>query len=136
MGHEGDIKEVADGYARNFLLPKNLARPATESVVAKLKRGQEKYQKKMARELKTNQKIISKIDRETITIKVKPNESGVLYAAVSGADVARAVKAAFNLEIRPEQVVFEKPVKELGEYKVVVEMGQGLEAELHLIVAK
>jgi len=135
-GRKNEIKEVADGFARNFLLKKNLAKPATENTVKKLEEEKARYKKKMAREIKLSKKIIGRIDRETVTVKAKPNKNDVLYAAVSGLDVARAVKAAFNLEIGPNQVVFEKPIKELGEYTVTIEMGQGLEAELYLIITE
>src|SRR3989338_5632520 len=135
-GNKGEVKEVADGYARNFLLKKNLANSASESTVKKLEEEEIKHKKKMERETKLSKKIIGRIDRETVTVKAKPNKNGVLYAAVSGLDVARAVKAAFNLEIDLNQVVFEKPIKELGKYTVTIEMGQGLEAELYLIITE
>lgn len=134
-GKKGEIKDVADGYARNFLLKKNLAKLATSDVLAGLKAEEERRKKQMEKELKENQEIAGKLDGAEIEIKAKTSEAGTLYSAVSASKIVQEVKKSFGLNLKPEQVVIKEPIKEIGEKKVLVKFGHGLEAEMRLIIS-
>lgn len=135
-GKKGDIKDVSDGYARNFLLKKNLAKVIDETGIKEIKEKTEKDKKRMAQELKESQKMTAKLDGENINIIGKVNEKGILYAAIKPEEIVNVIKKEYKIEITPEQICMEKPIKELGEHIATVEFGHGLEAELTVSVSE
>lgn len=135
-GNAGDVKEVADGFARNFLLKKNLAKLATEKGMDDLNAAENKRKKEMERDLKENQKKASMIDGEHIDIMAKVNDKGILYAAVNSDEIVKTIKKILKIDIKSEQINIKKPIKELGEHTVLIEFGHGLEAELNLTVTE
>ena len=134
-GQKGDIKEVSDGYARNFLLKQKLAKIIDETDIKNIKEQEEKNKIKMARELKDSQKVVVKLDGEDINVAGKVNEKGILYAAIKPEEIALAIKKEHKIEVLPEQIVITSPIKELGEHRVTIEFKQGLEAELMVVVS-
>jgi large subunit ribosomal protein L9 len=135
-GNKNDIKEVADGYARNFLIKKGLARPASDEAVKSIKQKEVKNKKKSERNLKDNQKKAEKIDGEEINVSGKVSENGVLYAAIKPEEIVKAVKQELKVDIQAKQVVFNKPIKEIGSRVVSIEFGHGIEAELNVVVSE
>lgn len=135
-GKKGDIKDVSDGYARNFLLKKNFAKIIDENGIKNIKEQEEKHKKKMARELADSQKMATKLDGEDITIVGKVNEKSILYAAVKPEEIAEAIKKEHKIEISSEKIFIANPIKELGEHVVMIEFGHGLEAELTVFVSE
>ncbi len=133
-GAKGDIKDVLDGYARHFLLPKKLAQIATPSLVAQWKTDREKTKKSMKKELKTYQETANKIDGAEIEIKEKSNIEGTLYAAVSREQIAHELKKRVGVTIRPSQIFLKDPLKFIGEHRVMIECGHGLEAEIMVVI--
>ena len=134
-GKKGEIKEVADGYARNFLLRQNLAKLASNGVLVQLKQEEEKRKRDMEKELRENQEVAEKLDGGEVEIVAKTSEAGTLYSAVSASKIVQEIKKIFGLNIKPEQVVILDPIKEIGEKKVLIKFGHGLEAELRVIVS-
>lgn len=134
-GKKGEIKEVADGYARNFLLKQNLAKVASKEIMAELKAREEKIKRQMERELKENQETASKVDGAEIEIKGKASNAGTLYSAISAEKIAQEVKKQLGVNLKTEQIVIKSPIKEAGEQKVLIRFGHGLEAELRVIVS-
>jgi large subunit ribosomal protein L9 len=134
-GSKGEIKEVADGYARNFLIKQGLAEPATKQTVAKVEADLAVNQKANEMDLKKTQEVVVKLDGQEITVAEKVNEVGNLYAALSGDSVAAAVKKHLKINLDPKQVAFETPIKEIGEHKVQIEFPHGLEAELTVTIS-
>ncbi|OGH79213.1 MAG: 50S ribosomal protein L9 [Candidatus Magasanikbacteria bacterium RIFOXYC2_FULL_40_16] len=135
-GNMGEVKDVSDGYARNFLFKKNLAKQATDDSLENLKASEAKKKKEMERDLKENQKKASKLDGENIELSAKVNDKGILYAAINQADIAVAVKKDLKTDIEADQILIAKPIKELGEHTVTIEFGHGLEAELNISVSE
>ena len=90
----------------------------------------------MEQELKANQKKASQIDGEEIEIKVKASATGTLYSAIGSAKIVEEIKKQIKSNIKSEQVVLNKPIKEIGEYKIKIKFGHGLEAELRVIVSQ
>lgn len=134
-GKKGDIKDVSDGYGRNFLLEKGVARLATNQSIRELEAQEERKMKEMEAELKTNQKYAGRLDGGEVEIHAKGNEQGTLYAAVNTDMFAQEIKKKFNIKIEATQVKFSKPVKEHGDYTVRVIFSHGLEAEMTLVVS-
>ena len=130
-GLEGETIEVSDGYARNFLFPQNLAVQATAKTLTEVKLKKEKKEKETKKSLKEAGRLASALDGLEIIITAKANEAGKLYAAVSGKDIAEAVKAK-SVKIDPEWVEFVEPIKETGDFEVVVNLPHGFEAKINV----
>ena len=133
LGQKGEVKNVADGYARNFLIPNKLAVLATKSELAKLEEKKKIEVEKAEEELKLYQEMASQIDGLEIEIPVKISEEGKLFGAIMASQIAEKLKEK-NFEIKKEQIKLESPIKELGEYEAVVEFPHNLETKIKIIV--
>jgi len=133
-GKKGEIKDVADGYARNFLLKQKVAEMATPDAIAKIKAQEQKRVKIAEMELKEAQKFASKLDGTEVEIQAKASESGTLYSAVSAVRVSEAIKTAYGLKVDSSRITIPEPIKEVGEYSTTVKFGHGLEAEVRVVV--
>lgn len=133
LGNKYDIKEVADGYARNFLIPRGLAKQADKASVQNLETIREVENKKQERELKIFQELAEKLNGQEIEVFMKTGEDGTLYGSVSGVKIAKALKEkGFN--VGKEQIITEKPIKGTGKFDVKVQFAHELEAKIKLIV--
>lgn len=134
LGKKYEIKEVADGYARNFLIPKGLAKPATEKLIKWAENQKKLMMKKIEEELKRAQQMASKLDGQELEFWVKTGKKGELFESINSAKIAKKLKErGFN--VKKNQVVLEKPLKEIGEFPVKIHLDQGLEAEIRVIIA-
>jgi len=132
LGEIDEIKEVADGYARNFLFAKNLAIPATKQVIDQLGKHEEKKEKQEEKDLQKHQTSAGKLDGFELEIKEKMSKTGSLYAAVSRLKIVEELKkAGFNVK---KDQIDTKPIKEVGVHKLKVKFKHGLEAEVTLTV--
>lgn len=132
LGKRGEIKEAADGYARNFLLPENLAQPATAENIAKFKHQAEEKTRMAVKDLLSAEKLAAKIDGQILELKTKANTEGRFYAAISAAAIAKRMKDK-GFDIKKEQVLLAEPIKEAGEYAVKINLNHNLEAEINII---
>ena len=133
-GKKGQIKEVADGYARNFLLKKKLAAAATGSAIKQLVVDEAKVKQLAEAELRRAEALASKLDGQEIGILEKATADGTLYAAVSRAKIVEAIKKTLRAIVEEKMLIIKTPIKSTGEFRVVVDCGHGLEAEIILIV--
>ncbi len=133
LGQKGEIKKVADGYGRNYLIPNKMAVLATESELTKLEKEKEMEAAKAEEELKAYQEIASQVDGLEIEIPVKVGEEGKLFGAVTTNQIAEKIKEQ-GFEIRKEMIKLEGPIKETGEYEATIEFPHNLETKLKLIV--
>lgn len=130
IGRKEDIKEVADGYARNFLFKQGLAKAATARVIESVKALEEKRAREMKRELADSQKIASRVDGVEIEILAKVSEASRLYSAVGAEQIIRAVRKQLGVDLQAGQIDLRKGIKECGEHRVKIKFPHGLEAEL------
>ncbi len=135
LGKKYEIKEVADGYAKNFLIPKKLAKPATKEALKWVEKQKEMEAQKAEEELKKIQEIASKIDGLEITIPVKVGSEGQLFESVTAQKIVEKLKE-FGFEIKKKQIELKKPIKELGEFPVKIHFEHNLEAEIVVIVTE
>ncbi len=115
QGKAGDIKEVADGYARNFLLNKKLALEATPQNLKHLAAQKQKQAEKAAADLAEAKALAAKIADMTIEIKVKTGEAGRLFGSVTNKEVAEAISAQVGQTLDKRKVEIKEPIKTLGE---------------------
>lgn len=135
LGKKDEVKEVADGYARNFLLPKKLVKLATKAALEELEKTKILEAKKAEEALKHIQEIVSRIDGQEIEILVKTKETGEIYGSVTPFKISRALKKK-GFDIKKAQVILKEPIKKMGEYPATINFDHGLEAELKVMVVE
>jgi len=124
LGEPGEIKDVADGYARNFLVPKGLARVATDSVIKQFELKKEKKYKKKDKTLKKSKELLKKINNLKIIMKAKAEEEKkTLFGSISAKDIADQLKER-GYEIDAKYIKLDEPIKQLGYYDVEIEVGE------------
>lgn len=132
LGLRGEVVNVSDGYALNFLFPQNLAVQATEQGIARMREQEAKATRLAKKGEGEAQKLAAKLDGFELVIREKASEGGVLYAAVTAKTVAAALKKA-GYPVG-EDAVEMPPVKEPGERDVLVNLPHGFEAKIRIIV--
>jgi len=135
LGKRGDVKNVADGYARNFLFAKNLAKPATKQALKELEAEKETEAQIAEQELKKIEGIVSQIDGLEIEVIEKMDEGGKLYGALNEVKIAKILKDK-GLNIKKNQIKIPQPIKTVGEYPVTISFDHGLEAEIKIIIVE
>lgn len=135
IGKKGDIKKVANGYARNFLFPKKLVKIASKEAIEELEKQEELEEKKAEEELKVVQEVIKKIDGLEIEMPVKVDEEGKLYGSIKEVEISKILtEKRFN--IKKKQIKIPQPIKEIGEHQVIILFDHNLEAEIKIIVVE
>lgn len=132
LGREGEIKEVAEGYARNFLIPQNFAKFASNQAVMDVEAAKEKKAKSDQTELEETQKVAEQLDGRELFIKVKEKD-GTLFGSVNEKTIAKTL-ADEGLKIQASNIKLEEPIKEVGDYDVNVNLDHGLEANIKVIL--
>ena len=133
LGKEGETKDVADGFARNFLFPKSMAEPATKEATQKVETKNLKKSEKAKLELEEAQKLAEQLEGRELYIKVKEKD-GKLFASVNEKVIAKTLKDE-GIAVSPENVSLPEPIKELGEYEAQINLSHGLEASIRIILA-
>ena len=131
-GKRGEIKEVSDGYANNFLLAKKLAQVATAEIQAKIAKENKEAETKKLKEIGKLQEQKTELEKKVFTIKVKVGEKGQIFSGVHEKDVVKAVNDKMSLGLEKNQVELGKPIKELGEHKVKIKLGNNLTASISI----
>jgi|SRR3989338_6782814 len=135
VGKKYDVKEISDGYAVNFLLPRKLAVTATTAAMANL----ETMKKEIAIEREVQESLLLKnleeIKGKTITIKAKVDEKGHLFSKIHTKEIVEAMKEQQRADIGEEFIVLEKPIKEAGEHEIQISI-RGKKSSFKLIVEK
>ncbi len=132
LGEKDDVKEVAVGYARNFLIPQGLAREASEEAIAEIEAKKAKQAKEAELDLIKTEELVQKLEGQAVEVAAKASEEGTLYAAISPAKIASVLQEK-GLNVRKEQIQVEH-IKELGEHEIIVNLDHGLEAKITLII--
>lgn len=135
LGEKYDTKEVADGYARNFLLPQNLAEISTPERAAIMKERKAKEIGDAQKDLERVEALAEKLEMLEIIVKAKAQEDGTLYGSVGTKEIAAAIKK-HHTSIDEKQISIKNPIKKLGEHEAVVNLNHGLEAPITVIVER
>jgi large subunit ribosomal protein L9 len=135
LGREGDMKEVKDGYARNFLLPTGAAAVADKGTVANWERHREQREERDRAAREAAEATAARLRELKLEIPVKAGEKGRLFGAVTNREVADAI-AAEGLEIDRHDIHLREPIKALGEYRVDVRVGYGVDAQVAVSVVQ
>jgi large subunit ribosomal protein L9 len=134
LGHRGETRDVANGYARNFLLPRKLAVPATPANLKNVEHLKRQRAKEEDRALEVARATAARIDALTLTVTARASEDGRLYGSVSAQDVVEFLER-HQVPVEKRRVQLEEPIKALGEYKVPVRLHGDVTASLTVSVA-
>jgi len=135
VGQKGEIREVASGYARNYLIPNGLALEATAGRLKDLKMREETRLKRSARERQEAQELAARLSGKVLTVKVKAGEEGRLFGSVTAADVAGALLAE-GIKVDKKKIAFAEHIKSLGRYTVQVKLHPEVSVPLTILVEK
>jgi len=135
LGRAGDVKKVADGYGRNFLLPQAFAVLATEGALKRVESIKTAATKRRAILNEEMSSVAEVLKTVKVSFPVKAGENGKMYGSITAQDVVDAVKAVSGLEIKKQQVELQ-PIRKLGEYKAQVRLTMDLIPEVLVITYK
>lgn len=134
LGKKYEVKEVKDGYARNFLIPQKSVRAATKQALKWLSDQKEIIEKQAEEDLKKSQELASNLDGLEINISVKVGDEGQLFESINSQKIVEKLKE-MGFEVKKSQVKLEEPIKEIGEFAVSIVFDHNLESEIKVIVA-
>jgi large subunit ribosomal protein L9 len=135
LGKRGEVVRVAPGYGRNFLLPKQLALPATPGNLKRVELERRSLDVKLVRERGVAEQLAERLSRLSCTVARKVGESDALYGSVTNADIAAFLEKE-GLAIDKRKIVLEEPIKALGIYSVPVRLHPEVTAEIKVWVVK
>lgn len=135
LGKPGELVKVSDGYARNFLLPKKLAVPATVDNRKAIENRAKDEAKKKERQHRKRQELVERIENLTCSIQKQVSEDNRIFGSVSQVDVLKCLKEN-DIDLEKKQILLDKPIKSLGVHPVKIRLGKGLEAVLKIWIEK
>lgn len=129
LGKRGDVVDVADGYARNYLLPRKLAGEADKGALAQLDAQHKAVERKRALELAEAKELAARIESAKLAIKAKAGGNGKLFGAVTNADVASAIAGALAIDVDRHKIELRNQIKALGSYPVEIRLHKNVVAK-------
>ncbi len=135
LGDAGDVKEVAGGYARNYLLPKKLVIPASEAGKKVIEHQKRIIKLKKEKRKKESEKILENLKDLELKFIVQVGEEGKLFGSVTSIDIAKELKSK-GFEIDKRKIMLDNPIKQTGEFEITVKLDEGLNANIKVIVDK
>ncbi|AIQ38593.1 MULTISPECIES: 50S ribosomal protein L9 [unclassified Paenibacillus] len=136
QGKKGQVKEVSEGYASNFLLPRGLVRPATEGNVKTLENQAAAEQRRKDNEKEEAQQLGKKIDELTLTMKAKAGEGGRLFGAITSKQIAETLASTQGISIDKRKIELGEPIRHLGVFQVSIKLHTEVKATLKVQVTE
>ncbi len=136
QGKKGELKEVSDGYARNYLLPRGLAAEATADNINTMKLREKAKAAQIAAEKAQAQEYAKKLGAVQVTIRAKAGKNGKLFGAVTSQEISEALKAQFDMDIEKNKIVQNEPIKTFGSYSLKVKLGHEISGTVNVLVVE
>lgn len=133
-GKKGQIVTVSDGYARNFLFPKNLAKEATADNLNTAKLKEEAELARLAREKAAAQALAEELREKVVEITAKAGANGRLFGSITAADISDALKAQYKIEIDRHKIMLDENIKQFGTYEVKAKLYPEVSGKLRVMV--
>jgi large subunit ribosomal protein L9 len=133
-GKAGETREVADGFARNFLIPRRLATAATSGAIERMERGKAVEQRRQEHELEEARALARRLEEAQVTINLRAGKEGKLFGAVTNADVASALKQQHGIVVDRRKIGFAEPVRGLGPARAEIKLHHQVTAHVPLMV--
>ncbi|MDQ0193678.1 50S ribosomal protein L9 [Paenibacillus wynnii] len=136
QGKKGQVKEVSEGYAANFLLPRGLVRPATDGNVKTLENQAAAEQRKKDNEKEEAQKLANQLNELTLSMKAKAGEGGRLFGAITSKQIAETLASVQGIVIDKRKIELSEPIRHLGVIQVIVKLHTEVKATLKVQVTE
>ncbi len=130
----GDIKNVPDGYARNFLIPNKLASPATANIKSQIEAQSKAQEKKQAQIEEESRQTAEQLAKMNIVIKAKTGAKNRLFGSVTSADIAKELEVTSGLVIDKRKIELAEPIRGLGTFEVTIKLHKDMDAKLKVTV--
>jgi large subunit ribosomal protein L9 len=136
VGQAGDVKEVSDGYGRNYLIPRRLAILAGKGAESEAKRLREAAERREAKARAEALELAEAIDDKTVVCRLKVGAGGKVFGAVTNEDVAVALQKQHQVEVDRRRIDLKDPLKELGEHRITLRLHRDVVAHVNLIITQ
>ncbi|MBP3540063.1 MAG: 50S ribosomal protein L9 [Oscillospiraceae bacterium] len=136
QGKKGELKEVSSGYARNYLLPRNLATEATPDNLNAFKLKEKAKAAQIAKEKAQAAEYAAKLGGVQVTIRAKAGANGKLFGAVTSQEISDALKEQFGMEIEKNKIVQAEPIKSYGSFTVKAKLGYEVSGNINVLVVE
>ena len=136
QGKKGELKEVSTGYARNYLLPRNLATEATPDNLNAFKLKEKAKAAQIAKEKAQAEEYAKKLGAVQVTVRAKAGANGKLFGAVTSQEISDALKEQFGMDIEKNKIVQADPIKTFGAYTVKAKLGYEISGSINVLVVE
>ncbi|MCQ4637492.1 50S ribosomal protein L9 [Anaerovorax odorimutans] len=133
-GKAGDVVKVSDGYARNMLIPKGIAKEATEGNIRNLEKQKEIAAEKKAEQKAAAEENAKKISGLSVTIKTKGGEGGRLFGSITSKDIAQALADQHKIKVDKKKIDLDSPIKQTGDFTIPIKLYPEVTAQLKVTV--
>lgn len=136
QGKKGDLIDVSEGYARNFLFPKKLAEPASAKAMNELKKREEAHKYKIDTETAEAKDIAEKLSKVTVAIALTAGNDGRPYGSVTSKEIAENLEKIHGIVLDKRKIVLDKPIRTFGQYTLDAKLYTGVVGKINLIVTE
>jgi len=134
-GKKGELVNVSDGYARNFLLPKKLAILATQENLTVMKQQEKQKQKKLETDIANAKEVATKLGDIIVKINARGSgDGGKLFGSITSKEIAEELRKQHGIEIEKNKIVQEEPIKSFGSYEIKCKLGNEISGVIHVLV--
>lgn len=131
----GEVRDIADGYARNYLFPRKIAEVASDDKLKELESNLSKIKKEEAEKVRKAQELSERLEVLKVKLIEEVNDDGHLYGSITNREIAEKLEE-LKFEIDPANIEIETPIKELGEHEVIIKVGHGIETTIKITVER
>jgi ribosomal protein L9 len=136
IGKKGELKEVSDGYARNFLFPRKLAKEANAQAMNEYKNAENAKEFKIKTEIAEAQTNADTVNGKVIKIYAKPGQSGKFFGSVTAKELCEEIKKVYNIEVDKRKITLSSDIKSFGTYSFDVKFYNGISATMSVVVCE
>lgn len=136
QGKRGEMKEVSDGYARNYLLPRKLASEATPDMLNAFKLKEKAKKAQMAREKAQAEENAKRLDGVVVKISARAGQGGRLFGAITSQEISDALREQHGIEIEKNKIVQSEPIKSFGNFEVKAKLGYEVSGKINVLVVE
>jgi len=134
-GKKGELVNVSDGYARNFLLPRKLAVPATQESLTVMKQQEKAKQKKLEADIAKAKEIAEKLGDIIVKIKARGSgDGGKLFGSITSKEISEELQKQHGVEVEKNKIVQEEPIRSFGSYELKCKLGNEISGVIHVLV--
>lgn len=135
-GKKGDLVNVSDGYARNFLLPRKLAKEANAQAISELKNAKEAEQHRIEMQKKEAIEIANKINEKTLKFYAPAGQRGRLFGSITSKEIALELKKVYDIDIDKRKISMKEDIKAFGTYECEIKLFAGITAKVYVLVSE